>query len=208
LDFHDPLRPPRGVVRVGRQNQSDSSLAADFVQKLQDLLSVAAVEVSGWLVGEQKARSRHEGAGDGDALHLTAGGRVGVREDPRGEAQALEQRPRLIRGVLMAVERPRQLDVFQNADVREQVEELEHHPDFTASKERALVLGQRADIASADEDGSGARSIDAADQVEKSRLAAAGWTDNGQKLPGRDVQIDVVESDHGPRSRVDLATAS
>ena len=64
-------RPARDVVLVGDQ---DDRLAAgvELVEDLHDLLAGPGVEVAGRLVGEDDRRAVDQGAGDGDALALSA----------------------------------------------------------------------------------------------------------------------------------------
>ena len=59
-DLDDAFGARGGGLRVGRQKQRDSPLAADLVQESENLLPVAAVQVAGGLVGQQEPRARDE----------------------------------------------------------------------------------------------------------------------------------------------------
>ena len=63
-----------GSVLLGVGYHHDGgSLGIQFLQQVHDLLAVLGVEVTGRLIGEDQLRTGHYGAGDGDALLLTAG---------------------------------------------------------------------------------------------------------------------------------------
>ena len=93
-----------------------------------------------------------------------------------------------------AVEPPRQLDVLAHGQVRQQVEELEDHPDVAPPIEDELALRERSTIgAAADADVARRRPVDAADQVEERRLSAPRLSDEREELAGRRLR--------GPRHR-------
>ena len=69
-----------------------------FAQQIQDLVAAGGVEIAGGLVGDEDFGRMHQGAGDGDALHLAAGELMREGAGLFGQAhpaQAVERRGRL-----------------------------------------------------------------------------------------------------------------
>ena len=122
-----------------------------------------------------------------------------------GEPDALEKRIRAGRGVRLPVQQTRKRDVLAYAQVRQKIEELKDDADFAAPVDGQLLFGQGADVAPSDGDGAGARAVDAADQVEKRRLSAAGRTHDGEKFSRRNLEIDSGQGDDRESSLVDFA---
>ena len=97
LDPEDAVGDVEHLVVVGGGDDGDAALFAELVEELDDLLAGVEVEVAGRLVGEDDGGVVGEGAGDGDALLLSAGKLVGaVVRNVRGAVlQCLKMRRRL-----------------------------------------------------------------------------------------------------------------
>ena len=65
-------------------------LGVELVEERHDLVAGLGVEVAGGFVGEDDGGLVDEGAGDGDALTLTAGELVGLVHHAAAEADGLE----------------------------------------------------------------------------------------------------------------------
>ncbi len=189
---------------MGREKKCHAPFAPYVVEEFEDLLAMARVEVPRGLVGEKQTRAGDETARDRGPLHLTAGKLVGMRLAAFGEINAIEELARAKVGVLLSIQKPRQFDVLADRQMRQQVEKLEHHADFAAAIERQFALGESSDVASADPDRPGGRTVDSRDEVEERRLAAPRWADDGEELAGGDREVDRVEGDDRPHSRIDL----
>src|SRR5690606_10547111 len=114
----------RDVELVGDHDDGDA-LVVEFLKNAHDLDGGFAVEVAGGFVGEEDVRLVDEGAGDGDALLLSAGKLAGKMIGALGEADDVEG----VEGALfdlasgeavLAVEH-RQLDVFEGGGAGEEV---------------------------------------------------------------------------------------
>jgi hypothetical protein len=66
------------------------------------------------------------------------------------------------------------------------VERLEHDAERAAAEAGELLLARDGEIEAAHADRAGVGTVDAADQVEERRLAAAGGADDGDELAGGD----------------------
>ncbi len=77
----------RGEVEiVGDEDAGESMLAVQLLDQGEDGLGGFAVEVAGWFVGEEKPGAGDEGAGEADALLLSAAEFAGAmaRRERRG----------------------------------------------------------------------------------------------------------------------------
>ncbi len=81
-------------------------------------------------------------------------------------------------------------------------------PDLAPAVEHELRLGERADVPAADGDAPLGWPVDAAQQVEQSRLAAAGLAHQREELARWHVEIQAVQGDHGLAACVDFAESA
>src|SRR3954454_31073 len=86
-----------------------------------------------------------------------------------------------------------QQHVVGDGQVVEQVEELEDQADGGASVAGGGGLAQPVHAGAADRDGALGGAVEAGDQVEQGRLAAAGRTEQRQAFTLGDMQAQVVE---------------
>ena len=156
----------------------------------QPLLHLGAgdrVERGERLVERQHRLAGDEGAEEGDALAHSAGelGRRGLLE--AGEAEALEERPRLSPSLCpaQAAVAQRQGRVVDRRVPGQQQVALGH---VGATGE---ALGRAA--GATDLQGSGARLAQPADQLQQGRLAAAGWPDQADHAARAHLEIEPVD---------------
>src|SRR3954453_19993616 len=76
-DGDDAVRVHGDIVLVGDEADGVAALV-QALEKAHYFVAGGGVESAGGLVGEEDRRVVHEGAGDGDALALTAGELVGL----------------------------------------------------------------------------------------------------------------------------------
>ena len=81
---------------------------------------------------------------------------------------------------------------------------MEDHADVPATVEHERVLRERAEVPAADVDPAAGRSIDAAQQMQQRRFAAARLADEGQELARRHVEIEPVQGHDGLGACVDF----
>src|SRR6056297_399377 len=79
------------LVVMSRDQERGATIAVDFAQQVHDLCRRCAVEVSGWLVGEDECGIIHEGARDRNALFLPARKLRCPVIDPVGQSNAIQQ---------------------------------------------------------------------------------------------------------------------
>src|ERR1043166_3940772 len=116
-----------GVARIVRDHADGRPFAVQLAQQLHHRFAVFRVEVSGGLVRQQDRRRAGDGAGDRDALLLTARELRGKVLGAVRHADLLERRHHalLALGRLHAAVGERQLHVLVDVEVANQVEALE-----------------------------------------------------------------------------------
>ena len=62
----------RRDLKIMRRNDDRMALTVQFLQKLDHLAAIGVVERAGWFVRQNDRPAVHQGAGDGDALLLSA----------------------------------------------------------------------------------------------------------------------------------------
>ena len=153
------------------------------------LAAQRGVEVGERFVKQEDLRGAHDGAADGDALALAAGEflrralEVIIEvEDVGGAADFLFDDGRVGLGELQG-----KAHVLVHAHVRVQGVALEDH--------RQVALGGRfvGDVASFEVDGAGGRRLEAGDQAQQRRFAAARGADEDDELALLDFEIDALD---------------
>jgi hypothetical protein len=164
---------------------------ADEVEHLADELGI---ERGGDLVEQQRARAAGQSAGDGDALLLAAREPVGWIVLAAGEPEAGEQlaRGRLRFGARDAERMPRrEHDVLEHAQMREQVERLEDHPEPPAVGDR--VAAGLGDHLAVEQHVAVVDLLEPVDAAQQRRLARAGRADQRDRLVLLDGEVDPAQ---------------
>src|SRR6266852_2019097 len=133
-----------GVALVVGDHADGGAVAVQVAQQLHDRFAVFGVQVSGGLVSHQDERIADQSAGHSDTLLLTAGELRGIVAQTVGHADALE---RILHFLLAlagagAAIGERQLYVFVNGEVADQVEGLENEANLAIANARALADGE------------------------------------------------------------------
>ena len=189
-----------GVARddaevVRDHDHRDVELARQLLHEMQDLRLDGDVEGGGRLVGDDELGIAREPDGDHHALAHAARELVRVLSEPPrgiGDADHLQEldgaRPRLVLAHPLVDEK--RLHDLQ-PDGQHRVERghrlLEDHRDVAAAQRAHLVLGEREEIASFEQDApvrdaSGRLGEEAHDRERRYRFAAAGFADQRDHL--------------------------
>ena len=131
---HDDERRPRGLRRLREDPH--------------DVVAGALVEGARRLVGEDDRGTGDQRPRDRDPLRLPAGQLPGPSALHAGEPERPQPPSRQIGGLPPrgAQEHRRQGHVLDRGQLREQLAELEHEAVVLAAQERALAVGQPADL--------------------------------------------------------------
>ena len=88
-----------GDVQFVRDHDDGDAGVVEFLEQAHDLDAGAGVEIAGRLVGQDQFRLVDQGAGDGDALLLSAGKLAGMMVAPVAQADFLQRLRRRAAGV-------------------------------------------------------------------------------------------------------------
>ena len=162
----------------------------DILHELQDFLGRLIVERARRLVAQQQTWVFDERAADGTALLLAARNLARELVAVLVEAQRTQQ--------VVDIERVfgqvrRDLDVFLDGEVRHQIIELEHEAQFAASVFAQVSGLEHREVAAVHHDGAAVGILQAADQVEKGRLARARGPQHDADLAAVDGRVDAIE---------------
>ena len=179
----DAVGIARVALRVG-DHHDGGALLVQLGEQVHHLLAVLGIEVASRLVGEDELGVGDHGAGDGDALLLSA--RELLREvlGAVGDGHSLHhgRDPLLaLRGADVQVAQ-RQLYVFIDVQLVDEVEALEHEADVALAELGALLLLQAADLLSEQLIGALGGIIQEAEDVEQRGFAAARRPHDGDEL--------------------------
>src|SRR5205814_3001072 len=132
-----------GVLRepfVVRDHADGRAAGVQFFEQVHDRFTISRIEISSWFVGKENRRFAGESARDGHALLLTARKLTRQMFRPMRHAHAIER----LRDQSFPVTRAhpaisqRQLDVFKNCQVADQIEALKNETDLAISNARTI----------------------------------------------------------------------
>ena len=179
---------------VGDDDDGDAQPAVDVLQQGQDGLGGHGVEGAGGLVAEQHLGVAGEGAGDGDALLLTAGELRGVVVGLVGQSDDLEQLLHALVGLCAG--HAGQLEgvahIAGDGLLHQQIELLKDHGDLLAQLAQLLAV-HFEDAFAVDEDIAGGRGFEAVHAADQRGLASAAEADDAEDFALLDLQADVFD---------------
>ncbi len=188
-------------ARVVRDHDDGGAGAVERVEQLHHGVAVLGIEVTRGLVGEEDGRGAGEGAGDGDALLLTAGELGGQVLGAVAHADLLEGLGHALLALAggHAAVGEGQLDVLIDREVADEVEGLENEADLAVADAGALGERQALDGAAVEDVGAVGRGVEEAEDGKEGGLAATGRAGDGDILALADVHVDA-----GQGVRLDL----
>ncbi len=196
VDQADGARGARhdgGIVRGEEERRP--ALHVHPRQEVDDRGGGARVQVRGGLVGQDGQRLVDERAGQGDPLPLAAGELVRAVPHAVVEPHRRQRRlrPPLAVGAGDPVDPERILHVLERGEHRQEVEGLEHEAQLAPPQARLLRRGQGGQIGAREQDLALVRLVQAAEQVQQARLAAAGRARHHHELALRHLDVDAAQ---------------
>ena len=166
------------------RDHDDKAVAGNIFEDVHDLHARLGVEGARGFVGEDDLRVVHDGARDGDALHLAAGHLRGALIQLIAEADGLERldRPAAALGLLHAGERERHFDVGQDRLVGDEVIALKHKAHGVVAVGVPIAVVVLPGGGAVDDEVARGVPVKAADDVQQRRLAAAGGAEDGDEV--------------------------
>jgi hypothetical protein len=154
-----------------------------------------AVEVAGWFIGNEEFGVVHDGAGDGDALFLSAGEFGGAVMRAIGESDQIEggidAGPAF--GPGERDEQKREFDILEGRENGNEMIELENVADVTGAPLGETGPGEAGHIVSVDDKVTGGGSVDPGDEIEEGGLSRTGWPHEGEELTAGDFQAEFLQ---------------
>ena len=201
---------------VGDEDERCALPLVEVEEKVEDGLPVGGVEVAGGFVGEDDGGLEDEGAGESDALLLTAGELDGVVIGAVGEADGGEEGAGAgeafgggATGKLgVGVELVGEEDIFERGEGGDELVGLEDEAEGAAADGGELVFGEVGDGGAVEVDVAGGRGIETGEEAEEGRLAGAGGAHDGEELSGGDGEGDAFEDVEGAGAGAELLVQS
>ncbi len=187
-------------VAVVRDDDDREPRRVQLLEHPQDFFARPRVEVSGWLVGQQKLRPVHERACNGDALLLTAGHLARLVMHPLRQPHAFQEGRAAVE-LLAVVDAGRRISqrhghLVERGGPREQVEALKDEADLTIAQMGPLVGVVLRNLLVLEPIPAGRGMIEAAQQVHQRGLARAGGPHQGHHFPFPDFERHAPQDGH------------
>ena len=179
---------------MGDHHQRRSQFPVEFEHQRHHLLAGRVVEAAGRLVREQQRRLLHEGPRQRHALLLAARQHPRIVRQPLPQPDALEHLPGLRAGIALTAQLQRQHHVLQRRQVGQQLEALEHEAQVRAAQRGAAVLVEREHVLPTQPHRAFGRRVQAREDGQQRALARARGADDGDRLPGLQLEIDVMQN--------------
>jgi hypothetical protein len=191
---HDAVGDLAGESHLVGDDDHGHAGGGELLHRVEHFADHLGIERGGRLVEEHHLRLHGQRAGDRDALLLTARQLPGVLARLFGDLDVGEHRHPEFLGLRLghlAHLARRQRDVVEHAEVREQVEALEHHARLaTDLLDVADVVRQ---LGAVDDDTSGVVFLEPVDAPDHRRLARTRGADDDDDLLGCHAQVDVAQ---------------
>ena len=180
-----------GIVR----DHDDQAIARNLLEQVHDLYGRCRVQGAGRLVCQHDLGVVDEGASNGHALHLSARKLARALVHMLAQANCLKRLARTLTTLGMAHtrKRKRQLHVFQDSLVRNEVIALEDEADAVVSVGVPIAIAEVLGRNTVDEQIAGIEMIQSANNVEHRSFARARGTQNGHELAIAKSQGHVIE---------------
>ena len=182
-------------TRVVRDHADRRAARVQFLQQIHDGFAVARIEVAGRFVGQEDGRFAGERARDRDALLLTAGELARQMFGAMPHADALERfvDESFAFARAHAAIGQRQLDVFVNGQVADEIEALENEADFAIANAGTFRKGEVRDLAALQRVAPVRRRVEQTEDREQGRFSAAGRAGDGDVFAGANVEVNARE---------------
>ena len=188
----------RGVLvrqlRIMRDH-NNQTVARHVLEQVHDLHGRCGIQSAGRLVGQHNLGIVDQSTGDGHALHLSARKLARALVNVLAQADFLQRLARTLAALGMphARERERQLHVFQNGLMQNEVIALEHKADAVVAIGVPIAVVKVLSRNTVDQQVARVKVVESADNVEHRGFTRTRGTQNGHELVVAKRQAYVVE---------------
>ena len=189
---------PRASLRDVRLMSDNDDCVAGFVKAFEELHNIVAgvaIKISRRLVGQQDGGIGYEGARHRHALALAAGQLIRFVIHPVAQSDEFEHFRRAamrLRPGLAAVKK-RQLNVFEGACARQQVECLKNKSNLLIAHPCQFIIAHVRNVFAIEHVFSLVRNVQAAEDVHQRALAAARCAHDCNHFSALDVEAHTIE---------------
>ena len=189
---------------MGHHQEGGLRGAAQLTHQVLNALGSVLIKVAGRFIEQHQARTIGQGTGNGHALTLATGQLCRLVRQPMTETHTLQQRRSALTrlGNGHPTNQQRHADVFQGAELGEQMVELIDEAQRPVAQQTALFFIQGRQLFARQPDTASARRIQTAEHVEQGALARTGAADNRHALAGQQFQLQVGQYHHRLRALV------
>lgn len=184
---------------VGDHDDGFVEVAVEFAEEFHDVVRGLFVEVAGGFVGNDEVGVHGDGAGNGNALLLSARelvgrvfGAVGKPDDGKCVFDLLAAF-----GFRERREHEREFDVLVGGEHGDEVVELEDEADVVGAPFRELRFAHCADVVAEHIHSAAAWLVNAGYDIEQGCFARTGGTHERHELAAVDVEREVIEHGDG-----------
>ncbi len=172
------------ALRVSDHDDGGAEGLVEFGEELHHLQTNLGVEVTRWLVGQDEFGVSDYGAGNGDALLLTARELLGEVVSAVADGHAAQHLFDALLALLLGDAQigERQFDVLFDVEFVQEVEALEDEANLTFAHLGTLALFEAADFLSVQPILAAGGVVEQTQDVEQGGLAATRGTHDGNKL--------------------------
>ena len=165
------------------------------LEQLHDLNAGIAVQRAGGFICQQDIGVVHQCAGNGDALHLTAGHLAGMLVQLVAQTHVFQRFSRSAPplGLGDAGDGQRQFHVGQNGLVRDQIVALEHETDGVVAVRVPVAVGVLFGGDAVDDQIAAVVPVQTAHDVQQGGLAGTARAEDGNKFVVAQVQADIIQ---------------
>ena len=177
------------------RDHDNQTVARDVLEQVHDLHGRCGIQSAGRLVCQHNLGIINQGAGDGHALHLSTRKLTRALVHVLAQTNGLERLARTLAalGVPHARERKRQLHVFQNGLMRNEVIALEHKADAVVAIGIPIAIVEVLGRNTVDQQVTRVKVVESADNVEHRGLTRTRGPQNGHELVIPKRQAHAVE---------------
>ena len=121
-----------------------------------------------------------------------------------GQSHCRQRRVRLLLRFAVgdAIEFERQCGIVEDSQIRQQQEGLEYETDIAAAHAGSGIVIKPSNFPVVQRDGAGIGQIQAGNQIQQGRFAAAGIADNGDIVARQEFEADILQDGALSRTRI------
>src|SRR6516164_908150 len=181
---------------VGHHQKAATASRNQVARQRQHVIGGVFVEISCWLVGEQKQRLGRKRTADRYPLLLAAGELLGIALEQARQPESLDQLG-MPGGIVPAGDACLERQIVGDIETRNQIELLEYESQPVAPQRSPTCIGERGHARLIEPDLAAVGGIEPRDQMQQGALARTGFARQRHAFASRDFEIDPAQYGNG-----------